>query len=573
VTSRFSARIRIAALLTAFAAALAGCASIPDAGPVRQGAPITQLNDPLDLDFNPSPPAKGATEDQIVHGFIDAASSPKNDFGVARQYLTASMSSSWNPNESVTVDQGTGRLYNQISDGTSSARWQVDVTPVANVDSVGAYHGAVSTAPVSLRYDLVKVNGQWRISVAPNGVVLDNPTFRAVYAPQTLYFYNASFTYLVPDLRWFPSRVGNAATRVTNAVLAGPAKWLVGAVVSAFPPGTQLALPSVTISNGRADVDLSSQAGQADALTLQRMKFQLEQSLGSIVQSVQLSIEGTTQTVGDLSAANAPIQDPQVDNHALVYRNGQFGLLAASGIEDIPGISTKVAALHPTSASLTANHDTAVALALGHVYVVRKAAAGPQRVDARPGLIAPALDNYGYAWSVPADRPGDLVAVGTDGAQKAIKTDWPNATRILSLEVSRDGTRVIAVLQSGATYSLVAAGIVRTQDNLPASLTDPIELGMGGGSPLAATWVDQLNVALLSNTGDDNTGIAVQQIGGTMNATSGPANGSAIVGASGLSPYLVLTSDGSLQAPTGTGWQAQTDKLGALGTQLGQPQQ
>jgi hypothetical protein len=539
---------------------------------VRQGAPIAQRNDPLDLDFNPSPPAKGATQDQIVHGFIDAASSPKNDFMIAREYLTASMSSSWNPNESVTVDQGTGRLYNQLSDGASSARWQVDVTPVANVDAVGAYHGVSSSAPISLRYNLVKVDGEWRISVAPNGVVIDDPTFRAVYAPQTLYFYNASFTYLVPDLRWFPSRVGNAATRVTNAVLAGPAKWLVGAVTSAFPPGTQLALPSVTISDGRADVDLSSQAGQADALTLQRMKYQLEQSLGSIVSSVQLSIEGTTQTVANLSAANAPIQDPQVDSHALAYRGGQFGLLTATTVEDIPGISTKVASLHPTSVSLTANHDTAVALAQGHVYVVRKAGATPQRVDTRAGLIAPAVDNYGYAWSVPADMPGALVAIGADGAQKPIKTSWPNATRIVSLQVSRDGTRVIAVLLSGSTYSLVASGIVRAQDNLPASLTEPIELGSGPGRPLSATWIDQLNVAVLSNTGQDGTSIALQQIGGTLSSSTGPANGGTIVGAGGLSTYLVLTADGSIQAPTGTGWQAQADKVGALGTQLGQPQ-
>ncbi|WP_345763861.1 LpqB family beta-propeller domain-containing protein [Diaminobutyricibacter sp. McL0608] len=572
MSRRFAARVRILAVVAAFAAALAGCASIPDDGPVRQGAPIAQRNDPLDLDFNPSPPATGATQDQIVHGFIDAASSPKNDFQIAREYLTASMSSSWNPNESVTVDQGTGRLYNQLANGSSSARWQVDVTPVANVDSVGAYHGVSSSTPISLRYDLVKVNGEWRISVAPNGVVIDDPTFRAVYAPQTLYFYNASFTYLVPDLRWFPSRVGNAATRVTNAVLAGPAKWLVGAVTSAFPPGTQLALPSVTISNGRADVDLSSQAGQADALTLQRMKYQLEQSLGSIVSSVQLSIEGTTQSVAGLSAANAPIQDPQVDNHALAYRNGQFGLLSATTVEDIPGISTKVASLHPTSASLTANHDTAVVLSQGHVYVVRKADAAPLRVDARAGLIAPAVDNYGYAWSVPADKPGALVGIGSDAVQKAIKTNWPNATRIVSLQVSRDGTRVIAVLLSGSTYSLVASGIVRGQDNLPTSLTEPIELGFGPGKPLSATWIDQLNVAVLSNTGQDGTAIALQQIGGTLSSTTGPASGATIVGAAGLSSYLVLTSDGSLQAPTGTGWQAQADKVGALGTQLGQPQ-
>ncbi len=572
MNARTTRPVSIVTLALAIVAALAGCASIPDAGPVKQGAPITQLNDTLDLDFNPSPPANGATQDQIVHGFIDAAASPKNGFDIARKYLTPAMSASWNPDESVTVDRGTGRSYTQLTDVTSSSRWKVDVSPVANVDSAGVYYGVTSTAPVSLRYDLTKVNGEWRISSAPNGVVLDDPTFRAVYAPRTLYFFNSSFSYLVPDLRWFPSRVGNAATRVTNAVLAGPAKWLVGAVVSAFPQGTELALPSVTTSNGQAQVDLSSQAGQSDAISLQRMKFQLQQSLGSLVQSVQLSIEGTTQSIADLSGANTPVVDPQVDNHPLAYRDGHFGLLTGSTVSDLAGISSKVVGLHPTSASLTAAHDAAAVLSQGQAYVVRRSDAAPQRVDVRADLIAPAIDNYGYVWSVPAGNPGGLVAIGPDGAQKPVKTNWPNATHIVSLQVSRDGTRVIALLRTGSTSSLAAAGVVRGQDNLPGSLTEPIVLSAGTGTALSATWIDQLNVAVLSNTGADGTAIAEQQIGGTVSTMGGPANGVTLVGAAGLSSYYVLASDGSLQAPTGTGWQVQTDKVGALGTQLGQPQ-
>lgn len=565
-------RFRVVALAAAIAAVLAGCASIPDSGPVKQGAPITQLNDPLDLDFNPSRPAKGATQDQIVHGFIDAASSPKNGFAIAREYLTAAMSSSWNPDASVTVDRGTGRTYNQLADDASSGRWQVDVKPVANVDSAGSYHGVVSSAPVSLRYDLVKVGGEWRISVAPNGVVIDDPTFRAVYSPQTLYFYNPSFTYLVPDLRWFPSRVANAATRVANAVLAGPAKWLANAVVSAFPDGTQLASPAVTVTNGQAQVDLSSQASQADALRLQQMKLQLAQSMGSLVQSVQLSIEGTTESVPDLTGANAPISDPPVDSHPLAYRDGQFGLLSGSTVTEIPGISTKVAALHPTAVSLTANHDSAAVLSSGAAYLVRRSTDAPLRVDARAGLIAPAVDQYGYVWSVPASAPSQLEAIGPDGAPKAVKTDWPNASRIVALQVSRDGTRAIALLLTGTGYSLVSVGVTRGEGNVPTQLSEPNELAIGSGTPLSATWVDELTVAVLSNTGADATAITQQDIGGPLTSTGGPANGVSIVGAAGLSTYLVLTSDGSLQAPTGTGWQAQTDKVGALGTQLGQPQ-
>jgi len=97
-------RAVVAALAGLALVALAACASIPDSGPVRQGGPVAQVNDPLDLDFNPSPPEKGATQQRIVQGFIDAASSPKNNFQIAREYLTHAMAASWNPDESVTVD-------------------------------------------------------------------------------------------------------------------------------------------------------------------------------------------------------------------------------------------------------------------------------------------------------------------------------------------------------------------------------------------------------------------------------------------------------------------------------------
>ncbi|WP_179150884.1 GerMN domain-containing protein, partial [Leifsonia sp. NCR5] len=283
---------------------LAACASIPSSGPVRQGGPVAQVNDPLDLDFNPSPPEKGATQERIVQGFIDAASSPKNNFDIARKYLTRSMSAKWNPDESVTVDDGRNRSFDH--DGN---QWSVQVNPVANVDSVGAYHPVSSTAPVGLRYELEKQDGEWRIAVAPNGVIIDDPTFRSVYSQQPVYFFSPDYAYLVPDARWFPARVATAATRVASAILAGPAKWLNGAVTSAFPQGTQLALPSVTTSGGVARVDLSSEAGQADTLALQRMQLELEQSLGSLAQSVEISIEGNLQQIPPLSDANAPTQD------------------------------------------------------------------------------------------------------------------------------------------------------------------------------------------------------------------------------------------------------------------------
>jgi hypothetical protein len=558
-------RILSAGLAGLVVVALGACASIPSSGPVRQGAPIAQANDPLDLDFNPSPPEKGASPQRIVQGFIDAASSPKNGFEIAREYLTSSMSASWNPDESVTVDEGRDRSFDN-----EGSQWTLQVNPVADVDSGGAFHPVTSTAPVTLRYELRKEKNEWRISVAPNGVVIDEPTFRAVYSQQTLYFFSPDFSYLVPDARWFPARVASAATRVTKAVLAGPSKWLVGAASTAFPQGTELAVPAVITQEGTARVDLSSEVGQADPLQLQRMQLQLESSLGSLAQSVQLSIEGNVQQVAPLTGANAPLQDPSVDTHPIVYRAGTFGLLSGSTVTELSGLSDKIVALQPAAIALNATRDEAAVLSGGAAYLVRKSA-DPAKVDARSGLIAPAIDNDGWLWSVPAASPSAIEVFSTDGVPHPVRSAWSAATQIVSFALSRDGTRLVALLKTGSRYSLVAAGITRGDNGLPATLTEPIELALGDGTPRSVAWTGELGIAVLSSTSGDATSIAEQSIGGFLTSTGGPGAGKSIVGAGGLARYLVLTASGSLQAPTGTGWQAQTDKVGAVAVQLGQP--
>jgi len=566
IGSSRSVRAAVASLAAVVLLALAACASIPDSGPVRQGAPVAQVNDPLDLDFNPSPPEKGASQQRIVQGFIDAASSPKNNFAIAREYLTRSMAASWNPDESVTVDDGRNRSYDD-----QGSLWRVEVTPVANVDAVGAFHPVASTAPVGLNYQLVRENGEWRIAVAPDGVVIDDPTFRAVYAQQTLYYYSPGWAYLVPDARWFPARVASAATRVASALLAGPAPWLTGAVASAFPKGTQLAVPSVTTAGGVAQVDLSSEAGQADPVQLQRMQYQLEQSLGSLAQTVQLSIEGNVQQVPSLGASALPLRNPSVDSHPFVYRGDVFGSLNGDTVSALSGMSDKIVALHPTAVALTAARDQAAVLSAGGVYSVRRSGE-PVRVDARSGLIGPSVDADGWVWSVPLESPGGIqVTTANGGDPHPVSVDWPGATAILSLAVSRDGTRVAALLRTTSGYSLMAAGIVRNGSGSPTSLTDPIELAVPDGTPRSAAWTSDITIAVLSTTTGEATTITQQTVGGEQTTTAGPASGRTLVGASGLAPYVVLSADGTLLAPTGTGWQAQTDKVGAVAVQQGQP--
>ncbi|MGH3637054.1 MAG: GerMN domain-containing protein, partial [Mycobacterium sp.] len=445
--------------------ALAGCASIPDSGAVHQGEDISAANSGFSVNYIPSGPAAGATQEQILSGFIGASSSPKNNYQIAREFLAPSFTSLWKPDQSLIVDTGSGRVYTRMA----QKAWQLAVNPVADIDATGGYTEVDASSPVTLQFSFVKTSNGWRISKAPNGTVLDLPTFGDVFSPHALYFFSPDLGYLVPDLRWFASGQ-STPTSIVKALLAGPSTWLGGgAVSSAFPEGTQLSADSVPVDNGRAEVDLNGEANQANPAALRLMKLQLERSLAGVtgITTVSISVEGNAVTVPDLAAASTPQSNPLVDSRPLVYTGHDFGFLTGKSVSDLP-VSAEVAALKPRAVTVSADHKSAAVLAASGVYAVSKA--GAKLVDARTGLIAPSLDPYGFIWSVPSSQPGKVLAVRPGGTQYAVATSWPEAASIASLAVSRDGTRLIALLRTGSQTSFVAAAIIRGDHDVPTKL-------------------------------------------------------------------------------------------------------
>ena len=84
-----SGRMRRSAMRRALAAALAvlalaGCVAIPDGGPVVEGQVDAdeQTNDFVFLAQEPQP---GATQEEIILGFLGAAISPADDYAIARE--------------------------------------------------------------------------------------------------------------------------------------------------------------------------------------------------------------------------------------------------------------------------------------------------------------------------------------------------------------------------------------------------------------------------------------------------------------------------------------------------------
>lgn len=549
---RISPRRSLAvAFVTALAVVLAGCSSLPTTGGVQTGQKVTS-NVQSDIEYLPSGPVDGSDQERIVRDFIEAGTGSQSDYSVAREYLTSSFAKKWNPRASVIVRQGSGTVASQ-----NDAQVTYTVQSAATVDSSGHYAESPPSTSTTLSFKLQKVGGQWRLSYAPAGIVLTTANFDLVFRPHAVYFYDPTYTYLVPDERWFLART-STTTRIAEALLAGPSPWLRGAVVSAFPEGTQLALPSVTVNSGTARVDLSSDALSADSTERSRMRAQLVASFSTVATvsagAVDISVEGTSLSIPD-DTGSAATTDPTVDARPLVLVKSEFGYGSSSSVSALTGLSKPVVALRPTSVEYSSKLNTAAVGTESGVYAVRSDGT-TTKVDSRQGLVAPTMDDLGYVWSGQADDPRSITAYSVDGTAHTIKSALPSDEQLVAFKVSRDGTRVVLLLDADGTTRLLVAAIVRDSKHVPTSLGNPLDLTPPTGNPVAVTWVDELTVATLSANDAGDSLVSEHDVGGESTDLGRPTGtGIDIVGGNGVDRVRVLTAEGDLLEPRGNGWE------------------
>ncbi len=560
--SKLMTRALAASVAALIAVALAGCGGIPTSGGVHAGDPFT--DEPSgDFVFNPLGPAAGADQRSILEGFIAAFTGPQNDYGVARQFLSSEFKKEWDPRKSVLIR--TGLPVTSSVDGTTM---QYSFTSVAQLDAFGAY-SAVGSATQTLQFHFVKEDGQWRIDQAPAGIVLPMSTFLTIFSKHALYFYDLSLRYLVPDERWFPG--GTTANRIVTALLAGPPDWLKGAVVSQFPDGTQLS-PGTTVSvdSTVAQVDLTAEAAGADGPQRQRMQLQLSESLASVpgIASVEISVADSILAIKPIGSGGPSSQRP-VDSRPLVLADGAFGFLAGGEISPIPQLSDKIAALAPTAIAMGQDAQSAAVLAADGVHIVRVNAKQSPLIDDRSGLIAPAVDDFGYVWTVPADSPNSVLAIGQDGTAHPVATSLPSGSHIVSLQIAQDNVRVAILLQTTSGARLIVAAISRdgTQDYVPVSINAPVlDSPIDDDTAVDAAWIDQFSVATLTHSGTTSN-VNSFEVGGQRTSLGRPESAVAIAGGNGRTGLRVLGSDHHLQSPRGSSWQASTTKVDVLATQ------
>jgi Lipoprotein LpqB beta-propeller domain/Sporulation and spore germination len=542
---------------------LSACATVPDSGPVQQGK-VSAAGAQYLLQPVTQGPQLNWTPTQVVSGFIEALSSFAHGYAAARPYLTPSAQGKWETQQQGWAAEVTGQLA--LTENVVNPRLQgaspglsMDVDSsgqqLATVTPEGQYQSSQGQATYTYTFQLVKLNGQWRIGNPPSPPPLNMSDFQRVYLSRDLFYLAPSGILpvgqaLVPSPIFVPLQATTVevADTLVNSLLNNPQGWLLGAAVSALAD-TRL-LGKVTVNAGTAVVDLG---GQIPATAISQILAQLVWTLASpsygqpsIAQSVELEINGRAQTPATWSGGQPQqggrqlLADIQAPSHQPLY--------SLAGRDEVETLSSSAPAIRtPVHAGNDRDPLASIAVSPAGRYVAGITQSGRAVYYGllSSGSRLTAWATGGPFTSVSWDSNGNLWIVGRGGvwmihpgqADIPLTTGIPAGSSVVQLQVAPDGVRVALVVHGPNGNQLMLAAIAYLGGPsliTTASLTTPLTIG-SDISPTQLTWYDSDSLIVLSpspagtvlnqvpvNGGSSTTFVAAP---GTQSiSAAGPAN-------------------------------------------------
>lgn len=545
----------LAALLVVCFLVLSGCSVIPSKGPVGVIPAAEGENDTGGPAFDPGGPAPGASPERILLDFITAGTGASDGYRVARQFLTPELALTWEPEERIVLFRSDPRVEKREAEGV----FQIQLETTGTIDDRGVRSNSPVPATETLGVRMEQVDGEWRIAEIPDGIMLAQSSAATLLLPHSLYFYSSNYRFWVPDARWFVRRTGVTA-RIVSAMLAGPAPYLQGSVTSAFPEGVNLTRDSVPITSGTASVDLSSEILEnATNLALQQMNQQLRENLLGLneVTSVEMTsgqpIElGTTSPELIVPDLTPDVGDEQVaiaDGELVAVRNG-----AVVTIEGLPSVTE----LEPRDPA-TSISGSAYAFLDGDRTALFVTAPGSEAREVVKGraLTQPSFDPDNWVWTTRsvAGR-SEVLAIppgGTEADASIVTAGWLADQTVKELRVARDGSRALVVTDRGGTSEILLAGITRSAEGAPQTLTTPLSLPTAGNMD-TAKWAGQSAIVASSTGADEEASPVILHLDGeqeSMAALDGVLNISA--GSDAEDTYYA-EANGTLYRRIGNSW-------------------
>ncbi|MFF1828623.1 LpqB family beta-propeller domain-containing protein [Paenarthrobacter sp. NPDC058040] len=550
----------VVALMAVLVLFLASCAQIPRSGPVGKSKDESAGNSNAPV-FFPAAPRAGASPEAVIEDFYMAGSGYEDDYPVARQYLTQAQSVTWKPDKRALVFREAQVVKTAVE---NEYVYELDLAYSVDADGIATQYppGTKESIPVTLD----QVEGEWRISKVPDGTAIPEETFKVIYGAYPIYFYDPTFTYAVPDYRWFIKK--KTVKSMTSALLAGPAPYLRGAVVSAFPSGIKLARESVPVVSGAAQVDLSAkELFDASAEDRQRMQNQLALTFRSQpdVINVQLRADQDLVRVDDDGSVLPPVVDKSVPARQVAVNNGDLVRYENNRVSPLPDIQP-VAGLGPHAPAESPVSQTVAFLNGDRTTLYSIEPGQPARqLTTRSTLTGPSFSPHDWVWTAGPGANGatEIVAFKPTGVapgmavpSSTVTPAWLSGRTVKEFRVSREGARALIISVANGKTAVQVSGIVRNPDGTPKDLTAPITL-FTGSSPDQGVWVNGSTVAVMTASA---TGTVVPEL---LSLASGdpqqlaPWDGLTSLSAGNGSEQIFGQSAAGVFQRVGNGWELQ----------------
>lgn len=474
---------------------IVGCASLPQSGQVGESDQQADIDRDVAYTFNPAGPAQDATPTSIINGFILAATGIQGDFSTAREFLTEDAAQTWDPHAQTTIY--TGR---PIVDSNGNDEYTVELSSVGSLDDAGVLELADEGAAQDFEFSLVQVDGQWRINELPDGISLDSAQFRALFNTHTLYFYDPTYSYAVPDVRWI-LRTSDQTASIVQALLDGPANYLNGAVVTAFPDDSQLFRGTVPVSTSTAQVDLTDETFQdTSELTRYRMHQQLELTLqqypgvSDVTMTRERAVLDLEDPPNDFVPADSTVTpgNTQIGVHPDTNQLVAYEANAMSTLNGFPNVAN----LEPLEPTMNRERDTAAFLnADRDTLYVANDSTQTYEIATGTDLIAPSMDVHDWVFTATEDNT--IIAASTNRTGQVLEITHPwrdQNVEITALRISPEGTRAaVVVTPDEGPAELYLAGVIRDEEGQPQALGNTFKL-QTDEPPNAVEWYSTAEV-------------------------------------------------------------------------------
>ena len=515
--------LRRTAVLAAVFASLAGCAAVPGTSDMQvvRSMPVGSAAAPL------AGPEQGVDPFRLVRDFIEATGGPANGHAAARAFLSREAATSWDDRAGLTVIEDAPGATPQAGPQDGVRRIRIGGPRLGVLAADGSFTPEAGLFTVPL--DVVKEQGEWRITNPPPGVVVEASAFQRNYRQVRVYFVDPGRGKLVPDLRWVPAQPASTLPgRVLDLLLAGPSQRLTGAVRSALPEGTRPRSNVLVNDSGAAMINLTGLAALA------------ESDRRLVAAQVVSTLDGLLPTPLRLLADGEPLVPDKVE-----WGSADVASYTSAGgpRPDVPGqvvVGGRLLGLDGTPVLGPAGDGQLTVLSAarsspgGEQLAV--VVAGP---DGRPQLRAGRVDgDLGVAaldavsmtrptwrpsgaevWTVINGRTVAGVVVLDTGPSSSYQVNATELTRlglITELQLSQDGVRVVAVVGGRLVVATVVieSGVVSLrhpqvlrEGNLPPTAgvdwarPELLVVAAAGTSPLVfSVSVDGLTRRQVSST-------------------------------------------------------------------------